>query len=86
MPYTEDERREYNKKYYTENKKRIADMLLTKTECPHCKKMITKSNLERHTQSDICARRKEKLNQHSNVDLNDLQKQINELTSLLIKS
>jgi phage terminase large subunit GpA-like protein len=86
MPYTEDERREYNKKYYTENKKRIADMLLAKIQCPHCKKMITKSNLERHTQSDICARRKEKLSQPSTVDLNDLQKQINELKSLINKS
>jgi hypothetical protein len=86
MPYTEDERREYNKKYYTENKKRIADMLLTKIQCPHCNKMITKSNLERHTQSDICARRKEKLNQHSTADLNDLQKQIDELKSLINKT
>lgn len=83
MPYTEDERKEYNKKYYSENKKRITEMLLVKMDCPHCKKSITKANLERHMKNAICARRKEKLNQQATVDIHDLQKQINQLKALL---
>ena len=48
MPMTSEERKIYNEKYYTENKKRIVDLLLVKVECPNCSKHITKANLERH--------------------------------------
>jgi hypothetical protein len=80
MTLSNEERKEYNKKYYAENKQRIAEMLLTKEECPHCKKLITKGNLRCHMKSSICARRKEKHNQQFNNDLTDLKQQIEALT------
>ena len=82
MPYTNEERIEYNKKYYADNKARIATMLLTKLECPCCHKMITKANIERHTKSNICIKRQTKQSQ-SNNNYDDLQKQINDLTAQL---
>ena len=42
-----EDRKIYNEKYYTENKKSIKEKLLVKVECPLCHKHISKANLER---------------------------------------
>jgi hypothetical protein len=86
MSMTNEERKEYNKKYYAENKERIAEMLLTKQECPHCKKFITKGNMQCHMKSKLCTKRRGLLNQQVNVDITDLQKQIEELKLMIITS
>ena len=86
MSMTNEERKEYNKKYYAENKERIAEMLLTKQECPHCKKLITRGNLQCHMKSKICTKRKTQMNQQYNVDIHDLQKQISELKMIITSS
>jgi len=54
MTMTNEERKEYNEKYYADNKKRIAILLATKIECPLCSKLISKSNLERHKIGKSC--------------------------------
>ena len=86
MSMTNEERKEYNKKYYAENKERIAEMLLTKQECPHCKKFITKGNMQCHMKSKLCAKRRGLINQQVNVDITDLQKQITELKLIITSS
>ena len=86
MSMTNEERKEYNKKYYAENKERIAEMLLTKQECPHCKKFITKGNMQCHMKSKLCAKRRGLINQQVSVDISDLQKQITELKMFITSS
>ena len=86
MSMTNEERKEYNKKYYAENKERIAEMLLTKQECPHCKKFITKGNMQCHMKSKLCVKRRGLINQQVNVDISDLQKQITELKLFITSS
>ena len=86
MSMTNEERKEYNKKYYAENKERIAEMLLTKQECPQCKKFITKGNMQCHMKSKLCAKRRGLINQQVSVDLSDLQKQITELKLIITSS
>lgn len=86
MSMTNEERKEYNKKYYAENKERIAEMLLTKQECPHCKKFITKGNMQCHMKSKLCAKRRGLINQQVSVDISDLQKQITELKLIITSS
>jgi hypothetical protein len=54
MTMTNEDRKIYNEKYYAENKKRIAILLATKSECPLCSKLISKSNLERHKIGNSC--------------------------------
>ncbi len=54
MTMTNEDRKIYNEKYYSENKKRIAVLLSTKIECPLCSKLISKSNLERHKIGKSC--------------------------------
>ena len=48
MPYTPEERKIYNERYYAENKMRISEMLNYKLECPLCHKMHSKANINRH--------------------------------------
>ena len=86
MSMTNEERKEYNKKYYAENKERIAEMLLAKQECPHCKKFITKGNMQCHMKSKLCAKRRGLINQQVSVDITDLQKQITELKMFITSS
>ena len=58
MPMTIEERRTYNEKYYLNNKKRIADMLLKKVVCPFCNRYVAHSSLQRHQTSQLCMRRR----------------------------
>ena len=51
-----DQRKEYNKIYYANNKARILYDLCTQVECPFCKRSIIKNNLLKHEKSLICQR------------------------------
>lgn len=43
--------KEYNTKYYQENKKRILKSMLEKVMCPECNKMIARCNMKKHQRS-----------------------------------
>ena len=79
MTMTTEERKIYNEKYYAENKKRIAALLLTKIECPLCSKFISKSNLERHKIGHSCSKNQ---STRSN-ELLEIREQIERLTNEL---
>ena len=70
-----EQRKEYNKKYYADNKQRIVDLMLKKLECPHCKHPISHSNLNRHQTSPICLRRRSKIP----TDIETLKEQVEKL-------
>ena len=76
MPMSIEERQAYNKSYYTNNKKRITDMLLKKVECPLCSREITYSNLQRHQTTPLCMRHRK--NNPTEMDI--LKLQIEKLT------
>lgn len=53
-----DERKEYNKKYYSTNKTIIIEKhYKTKTSCAFCDRLICVANLEKHHNSALCRRR-----------------------------
>ena len=79
MSMTNEERKEYNKKYYAENKERIAEMLLVKVECPECKKMHSRANLNRHINNKICQRRKQQAMNTPN-EMQELRKMVEDLS------
>ena len=56
-----EERKIYNEKYYTANKKSITEKLLVKVECPLCHKQISKANLERHKIGSSCQKNATKI-------------------------
>jgi len=76
MPMSIEERRAYNESYYTNNKKRISDMLLKKVECPLCSRQLTYSNLQRHQTTPLCMRHRK--NNPTEMDI--LKLQIEKLT------
>ena len=76
---TPEERKQYNEKYYAENKKNITEKLLVKIECPNCGKCISKANLERHKIGRSC--KKHISIQQSQIQ--ELQQQVERLTQLL---
>ncbi len=79
MTMTIEERKIYNEKYYADNKKRIAVLLLTKVGCPLCSKFISKSNLERHKIGKSCIK-----NQSTKTnELLEIREQIERLTNEL---
>ena len=55
-----DQRKEYNKIYYANNKERILYDLCTQVECPFCKRSIIKNNILIHEKSEICKRHRER--------------------------
>ena len=76
---TPDERKIYNEKYYADNKKRIAVLLLAKIECPHCTKLISKANLERHKIGNSCLK-----NQSAKTnEISEMKEQIQRLSDEL---
>jgi len=71
-----EERKAYNKSYYTNNKKRITDMLLKKVECKLCSREITYTNLQRHRITSLCIN-----NRKSNLtDIDILKQQVEKLS------
>lgn len=83
---TPEDRKLYNEKYYTENKKRISEMLLAKVECPTCCKLISKANLERHKLGQSCQKNASK----NKTQIEEMKETIeflsNEIKELKLKS
>ncbi len=56
-----EQRKEYNKQYYANNKERIISDLCQKVECPFCNRSVIKNNLMTHAKSAICLRTRERV-------------------------
>ena len=66
--------KEYNKKYYAENKERISAMLLEKVLCQHCGRTVNHQNLHKHQSTKLCLSRR--VNNTSNESINELIKKL----------
>jgi hypothetical protein len=82
---TQEERKQYNEKYYAEHKKDITEKLLAKIECPNCGKCITKANLERHKQGRACEKNALKQQSHIQVMIKEIERLSNEIKELKSK-
>jgi hypothetical protein len=85
MPYTQEERKIYNERYYAENKMRISEMLNSKLECPLCHKMHSKANMNRHMNNNICKKKQAK-NREEEIrtnEINELKKMVEEIRTQL---
>lgn len=58
-----EERRQYNKEYYSKHKSEILSKLCQKVECEFCHRTIIKNNLLTHQQLPICKRKAELIRQ-----------------------
>ena len=58
---TKEQRKEYNKKYYTEHKQAIIADLCQKVKCERCQSEVSKSRLHIHKNTQLCKKRAEKL-------------------------
>ena len=85
MPYTPEERKIYNERYYAENKMRISEMLNSKLECPICHKMHSKANINRHINNNICKKKQAKNHEEETRanEISDLKKMVEEIRSQL---
>ena len=53
---TPEERKQYNKNYYTSNKIVILEKAYNKVECAFCGRTVVHANMERHKTSELCKR------------------------------
>ncbi len=51
---TPEERKEYNKKYYTSNKTTIINKACEKIACEICGRKVIRNNLIKHYKSNLC--------------------------------
>jgi hypothetical protein len=49
-----EERKNYNKTYYTTNKDKILNCLSKKETCRYCERIVAKSRLQSHQHTQIC--------------------------------
>ena len=57
MPMTKEERKEYNKKYYEDNRTKMLEKYAKKEPCEICGKMLSHQNvLTKHKKSKQCIR------------------------------
>jgi hypothetical protein len=79
-----DKRKEYNKKYYADNKATICGKLTEKEACDICGKMVNHQHVNRHQKSKACLRKavKQALAEDKHADL---KKQVNEIQNTLDK-
>ena len=60
MPFKSKElEKEYNKKYYHENKAKIIEQMCKKEACPLCGRSVGHQNLIKHQQTKYCLTRRE---------------------------
>ena len=57
---TKEERKEYNKKYYNDNKKNIIEKACNKLKCELCGRNITLNGYNRHQKTKLCLNTQEK--------------------------
>ena len=55
-----EERKQYNKVYYSVNKDRILADLCSKMTCDYCGRTVIKNNILIHERSDICKRHRQR--------------------------
>ena len=55
---TPEERKEYNKRYYETNKKKILDKACEKVTCEFCGRNVIRNNILSHYNLSICHRRR----------------------------
>ena len=69
MPMTKEERKEYNKKYYEDNKTKMLEKMGKKEPCEICGKMLSHQNvLTKHKKSRQCLRAGELKKQTISLD------------------
>jgi hypothetical protein len=55
-----EERKQYNKQYYAENKERILCDLCTKVQCELCGRTVIKNNINKHYTTQLCMKTQER--------------------------
>jgi hypothetical protein len=70
----QEQRKQYNKDYYSKNKDKILKTALTKQKCEFCDRMVIKNNIHIHQKLNICKRKAEQKAQQQkrNEELNIL--------------
>jgi len=76
----QQERKEYNKLYYEQNKDVIKSKILKKVSCPLCNRQVNHQNLQRHQQTKLCNSRQPK-NNETKPDLTELLQILKELVA-----
>ena len=68
-----EKEKNYNAKYYSENKEKILASLLKKTVCSICKRKVNYQHIPRHQKSVYCMKRKcvEKHNDNTDNESDD---------------
>ena len=54
MPMTEIDRKNYNKKYYQENRVNALNKACTPVTCPCCLRVVTRNRLNVHLKTKLC--------------------------------
>ena len=54
MPMNEIDRKEYNKKYYQENRINALNKACTPVSCPCCNRVVTRNRLNVHLKTKLC--------------------------------
>lgn len=56
-----EDRKQYNKVYYSLHRERILSYLCEKINCDYCGRCVIRNNLAKHEKSEICKRTREKI-------------------------
>ena len=84
-----EQRKQYNKDYYTKNKDKILKTALTKQKCDFCDRMVIKNNMLIHQKLNICKRKAEqkahqqKRNEEYNILMTGNSKPIDEPKNII---
>jgi hypothetical protein len=62
MPMTELDRKEYNKKYYQENRVNALNKACTPVSCPCCNRVVTRNRLNVHLKTKLCQKTQKNTN------------------------
>lgn len=54
MVMNSEERKEYNKQYYINNKQKIIEKATTKIACSLCGRVVINNNINNHMKSKLC--------------------------------
>lgn len=55
-----EERKQYNKVYYSLHRERILSYLCEKVSCDYCGRCVIRNNLAKHEKSNMCKRTRER--------------------------
>jgi ribosomal protein S7 len=51
---TDEDKKDYQKKYYENYKDKIISRLVEKIQCEHCKRLISRCNMQKHCRTIKC--------------------------------